>query len=143
MAATADAAQALAPFIEAAERYDRFVEESTNRLQKLAPPVESHPLQTGTAPAPTSCGATAASPFTGAPEAATSAHSEIPPAVSSRVHFSQHSAPRVDNLTLSSCRGPGQLATVLVPALRALGASEGLIEGLKLLAAGAPPLPTP
>ena len=44
-----------------------------------------------------------------------------------------------------SCRGPGQLAGVLLPAMRALGASEGLIEGLgvKPLAGRAPPLPTP
>jgi len=46
-------------------------------------------------------------------------------------------------MNLTSCRGPSQVAAILVPAMRALGAHEGLLEQLKLLAGGAPAIPLP
>jgi hypothetical protein len=137
-------AEALAPFIQAAERYDAFIEQSVHRLEKVATPHEvTHAAGGPPAPAPRG-GTTTTSPFVGAGSAPADPVAQVvPSSAPARFSMPRHGTPRVDNLNLSSCRGPGQLATVLIAPLRALGASEGLLDGLKLLAAGAPQLPTP
>ena len=69
------------------------------------------------------------------PEAASVQHS--------RFKSARHAAPSVDGVALTSCRATAQLAAVLLPTVRGLGGQQSLVEGLKLLAAGAPQLPTP
>jgi len=59
-----------------------------------------------------------------------------------RVRIDRFGPPTIDGRRLESCRGSAQLADVVLPAMRALGAPSGLIDSLKLQAAGAPALPT-
>ncbi len=132
---------ALAPVVAACRAYDIYIETATHQLQAVARPSEDPP-QPHVAP-PTRGGGTAESPFTGAGSEPATVAPVIPASGRPRVDFPRYGNPRVDNLNLVSCRGPGQLAAVLLPAMRALGASEGLLDGLKLLQAGAPQLPNP
>ncbi len=62
--------------------------------------------------------------------------------LSARVTVPRHGSPTIDHRRLESCRGPSQLADVILPAMRALGAPATVIADLKLMAAGAPDLPT-
>jgi hypothetical protein len=62
--------------------------------------------------------------------------------LSGRVTFSRYGAPTVDHVRLESCRPASQLASAILPAMRALGAPDGLLDGLKLMAQGAPTIPT-
>jgi len=131
---------ALAPVVTACRRYDEFVESATHRLQTVAPSAaETYVAGDGLPPR----GTTTASPFVGAEVPA----AEVPaaPLVTPQhtFTFGRHSQPAVDGVPLASCRGPGQLAAVLLPAMRELGAHSALIEALQLLASGAPTLPTP
>ncbi len=138
-------AEALVPFISAAQQYDEFVEAATHRLEKVAVTtiVATHAAGGPPAAAPRG-GTTTTSPFVGAgSEPAAPVAQVVPSGGPARFSMPRHGTPRVDNLNLTSGRGPSQLSTVLVPALRALGASEGLLENLKLMASGAPDLPTP
>ena len=125
------------PFIEAALRYDSYVESAIHRLEKVAPPTyeagEGSDLQPR--------GGTTASPFAAGAETP-SADPALAPVQRSRVKFPRYGVPSVDGVALSSCRGPSQLAAVLLPIMRELGGQQGLLDGLKLLAAGAPQLPT-
>jgi hypothetical protein len=130
--------QALAPVVAACRRWDAYIEEATHQLQTAAR--ASEPLRTAPVQPPVR-GGVSESPFVGTNDAAPVVTPVQPASGRPRVDFPRYGTPRVDNLVLTSCRGPGQLAAVLLPAIRALGASEGLIEGLKLLAARAPPLP--
>ena len=91
-------ASALAGLVTAAAEYDKLVEGSIRRLDKV--------------------------------------HHGSP-----RVNFPRLSAPTVDRITLSSCRGASQLSRVILPAVQRLGAPTALVESLKNLAAGAPNLP--
>jgi len=135
--------EALAPVVAACRRYDEFVETAVRRLEKVAPSAAEDAYEAGAGLTTHRRGGTAASPFVPGAEAPTSAAPEPAPVHPSRFKHPRHSHPSVDGVSLTSCRGPSQLAAILVPAMRALGASEGLIDGLKLLAAGAPQLPTP
>ncbi len=128
----------LSPLVAAAERYDTYVAQAVHRLQKVAPSAAEPTYEAGSGLNPRPAHGTAASPFSGQAETP----AEPAPAPVARFKSSRYGAPTVDGIALTSCRGPGQLAAVLVPAMRELGASEGLIEGLKMLAAGAPQLPT-
>jgi hypothetical protein len=134
--------EALLPqLVAAAEQYDSFIEASVHRLQKVVPSEE--PSWQFADPPPRR-GGTAASPFV--PGAAEAASSEPGPAPTpQRAKFPRHGAPTLDGIPLASCRAPSQLAKILLPAMRELGGQGGgsLIETLKLLAAGAPALPTP
>jgi hypothetical protein len=138
--ALAGVEEALAPVVAACRHYDAYVETATAHLQTVARPPEDQPQPHV---APPTRGGTTESPFTGAGSEPATVVLEIPSGGRPRVSFPRFSHPRVDSFDLTSCRGPGQLAAVLLPAFRALNANESLIEGLKLLAAGAPQLPTP
>jgi len=59
-----------------------------------------------------------------------------------RVRIDRFGPPTIDGRRLESCRGPSQLADVLLPYLRDLGAPAAIIEPLKFAAAGAPAIPT-
>jgi len=131
----------LGPLVTAAERYDSYVESAVHRLQKVAPSAAEPTYEAGSGLTAHRRGGVANSPF--AAGAAETPTDPGPAPVRSRFNFPRHGVPTVDRVPLTSCRGPGQLAAVLLPAMRDLGASEGLIEGLKLLASGAPRLPTP
>jgi len=131
----------LPQLVAAAEQYDAFIEASVHRLQKVVPTEE--PSWQFVGPPPRR-GGTAASPFV--PGAAEAASAEPEPAPTpQRAKFPRHGTPTVDGISLTSCRAPSQLAKVLLPAMRELGGQDGgsFIEVLKLLAAGAPQLPTP
>ena len=131
----------LPQLVTAAEAYDTFVEAAIHRLEKVAPDVEpTFVAGEGLNLKPRS--GTAASPFVAGAETS-SPDPETAPIRRTRFKSGRHAAPSVDGVPLTSCRGPGQLATVLLPAMRDLGAQQSLLEGLKLLAAGAPQLPTP
>ena len=127
--------------VTAAERYDEFVAVAIERLQTVAPSTEPVHVA-GTGLNPQRRGGTSASPFVPGAETL-AADPEPAPVRRSRFKFARHGVPTVDGVPLASCRAPGQLAAVLLPAMRDLGAQEGLVEGLRLLAAGAPQLPTP
>ena len=65
------------------------------------------------------------------------------PVQHSRFKFPRHGVPTVDGVALTSCRAVSQLAAILLPTVRDLGGQQSLVDNLKLLAAGAPRLPTP
>jgi hypothetical protein len=131
----------LSPLVAAVERYDTFVESAVQRLEKVAPTVEPTHVA-GAGLNPRRRGGTADSPFVGRAETP-SAESQHVAARPSRFNFPRHSQPTVDGVPLGSCRGAAQLARVLLPFMADLGTPGGTLEGLKLLAAGAPQLPTP
>ncbi len=131
----------LGPLVTAAERYDEFVATSLRHLEKVAPNVEPT-YEAGSGLAPRPAHGTASSPFVAGRAETPSAEPEPAP-VRSRFQHPRHGTPTVDGVALTSCRGPGQLAAVLLQPMRELGGQQGLIELLKLLAAGAPTLPTP
>ena len=62
--------------------------------------------------------------------------------LSARVAVSHYKAPTVDRTPLQSCRGASQLCAAVVDALDSLGAPSVLVDGLKQMAEGAPPIPT-
>jgi hypothetical protein len=130
----------LSPLVAAVERYDQFIESAVHRLDAVTPAAAE--MVAGEGLNPQRKGGTTASPFVGG-SAEPAADLEPTPVHRSRFKFPRHGPPTVDGVVLTSCRGPGQLASVLLPAMRDLGGQEGLLEGLKLLAAGAPQLPTP
>jgi hypothetical protein len=127
------------PLAGAVERFDSFVEQATHRLQTIVPQHADPP--TASAPPHRGPGRTAASPF--GPDAETTpAPVPAAPIVRSRVNLPRHGHPTVDGVPVSSCRGASQLAAIVCPIFEQLGAHHGLIEALKLLAAGAPQLPS-
>ena len=130
--------EALVPVLAACRHYDGYVETAISHLHAVARPPEDPPQPHV---APPTRGGTAESPFTGTDDAVPVVTPVQPAGGPPRVVFSRFSHPRVDRFDLTSCRDPGQVAAVLLPAMRALGANESLIEGLRLLAAGAPHLP--
>ena len=130
--------EALVPVLAACRHYDGYVETAISHLHAVARPPEDPPQPHV---APPTRGGTAESPFTGTDDAVPVVTPVQPAGGPPRVVFSRFSHPRVDRFDLTSCRDPGQVATVLLPAILALGANESLIEGLRLLAAGAPHLP--
>jgi len=130
----------LSPLVAAVERYDTFVESAVHRLQKIAPSAAEPTYVAGTGLNPQRRGGTAASPF-GTGAETPSAEPEPAAVQRSRFKFPRHGVPTVDGVPLTSCRGPGQLAAILLQPMRELGGQEGFLESLKVLAAGAPPLP--
>jgi hypothetical protein len=130
--------EALAPVVSACKAYDAYIETATSHLGAVARPPADPVIAP---PNPLTRGGTSESPFTGAGSEPATVAPEIPASGRPRVSFPRYGHPRVDTFDLTSCRGPGQLAAVLLPAFRALGANESLIEGLRILAAGAPTLP--
>jgi len=131
----------LSPLVSAVERYDAFVESAVHRLEKVASAAEPV-LVAGTGLNPQRRGGVAASPFVAGAESPP-AEPEPAPVQRSRFTFPRHGVPTVDGVTLTSCRGPSQLAAVVRPIFEQLGAHHGLIENLKLLEAGAPSLRGP
>lgn len=132
---------ALVPFVTASRQYDQFVESAVHRLQKVAAPVEvTH--EAGSGLTTYRRGGTAASPFVAGAAETSPAPVPAAPVVRSRVSLPRHGHPTVDGVPVSSCRGPSQLAAIVCPIFEQLGAHHGLIEALRLLAAGAPQLPS-
>jgi len=132
----------LPQLINAAEAYDEFVATSVHHLEKVAPPPAEPTYEAGSGLTTYRRGGTVASPF--APGAETpSAEPDPAPVQRSRFQHPRHSVPTVDGVALSNCRGVSQLAAAILPTVRALGGQQSLVDGLKLLAAGAPQLPTP
>jgi hypothetical protein len=134
-------AAVLPQLVVAAEAYDRHVETSLTRLQLVAAAVEPT-YEAGGGLNPQRRGGTTASPFVAGAETPT-ADPEPAPVQRSRFKAPRHGVPTVDGHPLTSCRGVGQLASVLLPSMRELGGQQSLLDGLRLLAAGAPQLPTP
>jgi hypothetical protein len=141
VAALATIEAVLPQLVTAAEAYDEFVATSVRHLEKVAPNVEpTYEAGAGLNPRPRH--GTAASPFVPGAETP-SADPDPEPVPRSRFKAPRHGSPSVDGVALTSCRAVSQLAAVLLPTVRDLGGQQSLVEGLKLLAAGAPQLPTP
>jgi hypothetical protein len=117
--------------------YDTFATAAVHQLETLWSPALTAP-DGGFAPPPPLRGATTTT-FGAAPPA--EAAPLINPATA-RVKLGRHSTPTVDRMPIAPCRGPAQLALAVLPAFTALGASPTVLDGLKLLASGAPTIPT-
>jgi hypothetical protein len=131
---------AIAPMISAAQRYDSFVVSAVPKVlkahatQDASAPLPARPLGVGPS--------VAASPFSENAEAPTVASPTPDAHPGHRVSVPHRSAPLVDGISVTPSRGASQLAAVVLPALRHLGAPSGLLEGLRQLANDARPLPT-
>ncbi len=131
---------ALAPVAPAAADYDDYVAHSTHRLDITARALaQQSPPAAPVAGAPR-LGSTVESPF--APDAKAPEPDRAKSEPFRRLNYRHLGATTVDRIPVIPCRGAAQLAAVVLPAFRELGASSGLIEALKQLAAGAPTLPT-
>jgi hypothetical protein len=141
VAALATIEAVLPQLVTGVGQYDEFVEAALERLQKVAPSLEPT-YEAGSGVNPQRRGGTTASPFV---DGAVSAPIDPQPVAvqPSRFRHPRHGVPTVDGVPLTSCRGAGQLAAVLLPTVRDLNGPQSLVEILKLLAAGAPQLPTP
>lgn len=124
--------------VSAAQRHDAFVISVTPRLHAAWSLSGGDGPRAQAQPQPRR-GAIAASPFVGDCAAPAEEPTETSPR--RRLSIGHSSAPTVDGMPVTSCRGASQLAVAVLPALRHLGASEGFLEGLKRLAAEARPLP--
>ena len=127
----------LAEVVRAAKAYDVFASESAERVETVARPMLA---QAPVAAPPKRPGGTIESPFAGA--TAPEPVAEAPrPAIAARVRFGGP-APVVDRIPLAPIRGASQLASVLVPVLRSLGAPDYVVNAFKELGAAAPSIPT-
>ena len=142
VAALATIEAVLPQLVTVAAEYDEFVEGAIQQLEKVAlSPEPTHVAGEGVQVQRR--GGTTASPFVAEADMPAADPEPKQPAQRSRFKSPRHASPSVDGVALTSCRAVSQLAAVLLPTVRDLGGQQSLVENLKLLAAGAPTLPTP
>jgi hypothetical protein len=135
-------AAALAPVAPAADAFDRFVSDSLHKLEitarGLAEQSSASSAQPGVGPR---VGTTMESPY--APDAKQPEPEKPKPEPFRRLRYQHLGQTTVDRVPVVPCRGAAQLAAVVLPAFQELGASSALVDHLKELARGAPPIATP
>lgn len=132
-------AAALVPVAPAADAFDDFVSDATHKLEITARALVE-PSAASSSPAGPRAGTVVESPYHPDAKAPEPERPKAEPF--RRLNFRHMGQTTVDRTPVTPCRGAAQLAAVVLPAFKELGASSGLIDALKQLAQGAPTIPT-